>query len=89
MRWLVVTCLLLFAVPALASPDQLLQEGMEMLKAGQIEAAIDSLHRAERQLLDGSRVHQPLGEAYLRLGMQELTAGEEARAREAFAQAKD
>ena len=88
MRRLIVICLLLLAAPALASPDQLLQEGLVLLKADQVEAAIDSLHRAERQLVDGARARRPLGEAYLRLGMKELSAGEEARAREAFARAK-
>ncbi len=87
--WRLLCILLLFlAGPSFASPEQPLQEGLSLLRAGQIEEAIAALHRAERQLVDNSRANGPLGEAYLQLGMNKLNVGDEAAAREAFARAK-
>lgn len=80
----------LFFVPtvAVASPESLLQQGLAQLNAGEAATAIATLHDAERQLPAPSRAAGLLGEAYLRLGMQQLEKGNEPAAREAFANAK-
>jgi tetratricopeptide (TPR) repeat protein len=89
MRRLLVLSLLLIAPSlAMAGPELLLQEGIELLNAGKVTAALEILHQAERQFPDRSRVAGILGEAYLRLGMQQLQGGDEAAARAAFANAK-
>jgi tetratricopeptide (TPR) repeat protein len=85
---LLLSLMLALAAPVMASPEPLLQEGLALLNAGKVEEAIASLQSAERQLVDGSRVAGLLGEAYLRLGMQQLTGGDEPQARAAFANAK-
>jgi len=84
-----IVAFLLVAGSALAGSDQPLQEGLRLLQADRIEEAIESLHQAERQLVDVSRAAGVMGEAYLRLGMKRLAGGEEESARTAFATAKD
>lgn len=80
--------LLLLPVLAAANVESLLNKGTALLNAGQVSEAIAVLHDAERQALDRSRAASLLGEAYLRLGMQQLTSGDEAAGRRAFAEAK-
>lgn len=73
---------------ALASPEGLLQQGVALLRNGETEEAIEILHEAERQFPDRSQLAGLLGEAYLKLGMRQLNGGNEAAARQAFAEAK-
>lgn len=80
--------LLLLPVLAAANVESLLNKGTALLNAGQVSEGIAVLHDAERQALDRSRAASLLGEAYLRLGMQQLTNGDEAAGRRAFAEAK-
>jgi tetratricopeptide (TPR) repeat protein len=80
----------LWLLPLLATAgiEPLLNKGLALLNAGQINEAIAVLHDARQQALDRSQVDNLLGQAYLRLGMQQLTNGDEAAGRRSFAEAK-
>lgn len=89
LRSLTISGVLLFLpVLAAAGIESLLNKGIALLNAGQINEAIAVLHDAETQALDRSQAAGPLGQAYVRLGMQQLTNGDEAAGRRAFAEAK-
>jgi tetratricopeptide (TPR) repeat protein len=84
----VLLALLSLTAVALASPEGLLLKGVALLNNGQTEEAIATLLQAEQQFPDRSQLAGLLGEAYLRLGMKQLNGGDEAAARQSFADAK-
>ena len=56
----------------LANPDELLSRAASLISAGKPSEALELLHDAERRLLDPKLAAGLLGEAYLRLGMQQI-----------------
>lgn len=80
--------LLLLPVLATAGIESLVDKGVALLNAGRISEAIAVLHDAESQALDRSQTAGLLGQAYLLLGLQQLTNGDEAAGRRSFTEAK-
>ena len=85
-RWCAVLLLLLSTVVllpsiVLANPDELLHRSAILINEGKPSEALALLHEAERRFPDPTRVAGLLGEAYLRLGMQQIAHGDDAAGR--------
>jgi len=72
----------------LANPDELLTRAASLISDGKPSEALELLHDAERRLPDPKLAAGLLGEAYLRLGMQQIAHGDDVAGREAFASAQ-
>jgi tetratricopeptide (TPR) repeat protein len=72
----------------LANPDELLNRAATLINDGKPNEALALLHDAERRLPDPKLAAGLIGEAYLRLGMQQIAHGDDAAGRDAFALAQ-